>query len=221
MMLERVIARLDIRPLKAREERMIETLEDVKTDIAQRLAEGAANRKSPMHSPVVASADADVRVMVLRAFDEEAWTLRFHTDARSPKAEAFGGCDNDTGGPVGILLYDFAAKTQIRVRGVARVESKSALAQEAWEASTTFARRCYLAVDAPGAVSDSAISGLPEWAEGLQPSEEQVAPARENFAVLLVEITQIDWLYLANTGHRRAQFERDAGGDWTGKWVVP
>jgi 3-hydroxyisobutyrate dehydrogenase len=55
-------------------------------------------------------------------------------------------------------------------------------------------------VDAPGAVSERAISGLPDWAEGLQPSDEQVAPARENFAIVLAETVQIDWLYLADTG---------------------
>ena len=64
---------------------MIETLDAVRTDSIRRLTEGANSRHSPMHTPVVATADADARVMVLRAFDERDWTLRFHTDARSPK----------------------------------------------------------------------------------------------------------------------------------------
>ena len=64
---------------------MYDTLDEVRTDIAARLSAGANDRRSAMHSPVVATADADARVMVLRAFDADSWLLRFHTDARSPK----------------------------------------------------------------------------------------------------------------------------------------
>ena len=58
--------------------------------------------------------------------------------------------------------------------------------------------------------------------EGIRPSEEQLLPARENFAVLLIEPTSLDWLYLAHDGHRRAQFARAMPGqDWQGTWVIP
>ena len=195
---------------------MIETLQDVLTDITKRLIEGASDRKVPMHTPVVGTADSHLRVMVLREFDSENWNLRFHTDARSPKVAAIA-----TEPATSVLLYDPAAKVQIRARGVGRVETDTPAADAAWEASTNFARRCYLAEDAPGAVSDRGVSGLPEWAEGIQPTEEQVAPARENFAIVLIELTSLDWLYLANSGHRRAQFTREVGGKWDGRWVVP
>ena len=88
-----------------------------------------------------------------------------------------------------------------------------------WQQSTTFARRCYLAQQAPGTPLPGPASGLPAWAEGLQPSEDQVAPARPNFAVLWVGVTAIDWLHLANSGHRRARFS--AADGWVGAWVAP
>jgi 3-hydroxyisobutyrate dehydrogenase len=193
---------------------MFETFDDIRADIAGRLVQGACDRKSAMHTPVVATTDADARVMVLRAFDADRWMLRFHTDARSPKCLVIG-----SGAPVGVLAYDREAKIQLRVRGQGRVETDTALVQQAWEESTNFAKRCYLG-DGPGAASGAPTSGLPEWAEGIQPTDEQIMPARENFAILLIELHHLDWFYLANSGHIRAQFAR-LDDDWEGRWVAP
>lgn len=193
---------------------MLERLDQIHTDIAQRLARAARDRKCPMHTPVVATADADARVMVLRAFDSSAWTLRFHTDARSPKCAAIG-----SGAPVGVVLYDPPGKLQIRARGIGRIETDTPLVAQAWEESTHFARRCYLG-DGPGAISDAPTSGLPAEVEGIEPDELQLLPARANFAVLLVELDSLDWFHLAHTGHMRAQFSR-MGDGWEGRWVAP
>jgi len=182
-------------------------------DTRTRLQNAGTSRRSPMHTPVVATSDADLRVMVLRAFNAERMQLRFHTDARAPKAERIG-----EGATLGVLFYDKEAGVQIRCRGTGRVESAGAAADAAWAASSAFARRCYLG-DAPGTLSPEPSSGLPEWAEGQQPTEEQLAPARANFAVLLVEIDEVDWYRLAHTGHRRALFRREDG--WTGQWLTP
>ena len=76
---------------------MFDTLDAIRKDIADRLRRGASDRRSAFHCPVVATADADVRVMVLRDYDEEGRTLRFHTDARAPKVAAIG-----EGAPVGV-----------------------------------------------------------------------------------------------------------------------
>jgi pyridoxamine 5'-phosphate oxidase len=141
--------------------------------------------------------------------------LRFHTDTRSPKVAAIAADPAMT-----VLLYDPEAKVQIRARGIGRVETSGGLADAAWAQSTPFAKRCYLAENAPSADSDAAVSGLPEWVEGITPTEEQVAPGRENFAIVLVEVSSFDWLYLASTGHRRARFEFD-GIQVSSTWLVP
>ena len=161
---------------------MFNSFDSILADIARRLEKGTNNRKVPMHSPVIATADADARVMILRAFDSAEWTLRLHTDARSPKCEVVAD-----GAPVGALFYDQLAKVQIRARGTGRIEYDTPLADAAWAESTNFAKRCYLG-DGPGAVSELATSGLPDWAEGIQPTDEQVAPGRENFAILMIEL---------------------------------
>jgi hypothetical protein len=212
---ERRVPRLDeqaARPIGAGA--MLERLDDVLRDCATRLIRAARDRKSPMHTPVIVTGDIDARVMVLRAFDATQWRLRLHTDMRAPKVAAIAADPR-----VAALFYDKGAKVQLRVRGCARIESKGPLVDAAWAASTNFARRCYLG-DAPGASSPLPTSGLPPEFEGVEPDVAQLVPARENFAVLLVDLTAIDWLYLAHTGHVRAQFAK-AGESWQGRWAAP
>ena len=168
-----------------------------------------------MHVPAVVSSDVDARGMVLREFDSAAWTLRFHTDTRAPKVAAI-----EADPRMAVLFYDKGAKLQIRVRGTGAILRDEPVTQEAWDNGTNFARRCYLG-DGPGMASDMPISGLPAEFEGVEPTDEQLVPARENFAVLLITLQELDWLYLAHTGHLRAQFSRGADGKWEGRWVSP
>ncbi|MCL4673958.1 MAG: flavin-binding protein [Sphingomonadaceae bacterium] len=189
---------------------MFDTLTDIWTDIDARLSRAALDRTSPMHTPVVATADADVRIMVLRSYDSATQSLRFHTDARAPKAHLIGD-----GAPVGVLFYDKAAKVQIRCKGTGRIEQYGPTADAAWADSNRFARRCYLGAG-PGASSSEPSSGLPPAFEGVEPNDDDLLPARENFAVLHITLQSVDWFHLAHTGHRRAIFE---GGE--GRWVAP
>lgn len=193
---------------------MPETLETIRADIDRRLAQAAEDRRCAMHTPVVATADADARVMVLRAFDPATMALRFHTDARAPKARIIGA-----GAPVGVLFYDRDAKLQIRTRGTGRIETAGPLTEAAWAQSTNFARRCYLGAG-PGSEADGPSSGLPPEFEGMEPDDAQLLPARENFALLRVTLDELDWFTLAHTGHRRARFDRTANG-WQARWVTP
>ncbi|WP_373474081.1 pyridoxamine 5'-phosphate oxidase family protein [Sphingorhabdus lacus] len=182
---------------------------------------GANKRTSPAHTPVVGSVNASglaqLRVMVLREADRTLRRLRFHTDSRSPKV---GDLKNNN--RVSILMYDAAEKLQLRLFGTARLESNGDSVDAAWIESTTFARRCYLAESAPGLVSNAPTSGLPAWIEGKQPSEMQLTEARANFAILWCDITELEWLYLANSGHRRARWTWDeAQQTWSGRWLIP
>ncbi len=193
---------------------MFEQLEDVRVDCTNRLIRAAKDRKSPMHTPVIVTGDVDARVMVLRAFDSRVWTLRLHTDLRSPKAQVIAADPR-----MAVLFYDKGAKIQIRARGEGQILTTGPQVDAAWAASTNFARRCYLG-DGPGTASDVPTSGLPVEFEGVEPDDEQIIPARENFALLMITLTVFDWLYLAHTGHVRAQFTR-AGDEWQGRWVSP
>ncbi|MEM1196303.1 MAG: pyridoxamine 5'-phosphate oxidase family protein [Pseudomonadota bacterium] len=194
---------------------MFDQLDDVRADLSNRLIRAARDRKSPMHTPAVVTSDIDARTMVLREFDSQAYTLRFHTDTRAPKVAPI-----EADPRVGVLFYDKGAKIQIRARGTARLARDEPIADTAWSNGTNFARRCYMG-DGPGASSPVPTSGLPPELEGVEPSDDQLAAARPNFAVLLITLSALDWLYLAHTGHVRACFGREPDGQWQGRWVAP
>lgn len=184
------------------------------------ISAGVQDRRSPAHHPVIASVDSSgipqQRVMILRDVDWPKRALRFHTDSRSSKVSQIAA-----GPATSVLIYDEPAKVQLRLTGTAHVET-GVIADLSWQSSTTFARRCYMAESTPGATSEQPTSGLPEWIEGKQPDESQLIDARMNFAVMVVTIENIEWLYLANAGHRRATWGWDeAELKWSGRWLVP
>jgi hypothetical protein len=195
---------------------MDEALSDALNTAWRLLVRAAADRRSPMHTPVVATIAGgapDARVMVLRAADRAAAMLRFHTDARSPKCAAMEGA------PVMVLAYHPGEAIQLRIAGTARIDRDSPLVDAIWAQATPFARRCYLVEAAPGTRLAAAGSGLPAWVEGRKPTVDELVPARDNFAVVQIDITRIDWLHLAQAGHARAVFCAHDG--WAGEWCVP
>jgi hypothetical protein len=185
------------------------------------IAAGVTNRKSPSHMPAVGTVDSSglpqLRIMILRHVSRDRRTLRFHTDSRSIKANQLR-----QNSATSVLFYDPAAKVQIRLSGQTHFTASGDMADTAWSTSTPFARRCYMAEAAPGTPVAHPSSGLPGWIEGRQPEEAQLADYRGNFAALLVEIETIEWLYLANAGHRRARWQWDAAQNaWAGSWLIP
>lgn len=183
------------------------------------LERGASDRQQASHTPSVATVDDQghphQRIMVLRECDWNARLLRFHTDSRSPKCTEIG-----PGASVSVLVYDFKAKTQLRISGMGWIETDSERAINAWQESTNFAKRCYLAEQGPSTPVDGPTSGLPSTVEGRQPDEDELVPARENFAILLAEMRAIDWFHLNQEGHRRARYEW-TGSEWKGQWLIP
>ncbi len=153
--------------------------------------------------------------MVLRDVDMVAGILRFHTDRRSPKA-----LQTSADGPFSILHYDSVAKVQLRLQGTGRVETGGATADAAWAASVPSSRRAYLGAT-PSQSSDAPTSGLDPDLENRVPSLAETAAGRDNFAIILVTLTHMDWLYLAHDGHRRAGFIRQPQSDWQGHWLTP
>ena len=195
------------------------TLDAVLADIWMRLVRGGADRRSAFHTPVVASLDAggmpQQRVMVLRKCIEADATMRFHTDLRSAKVSEIGDSAR-----VSVLGYDAAAKIQIRAGGRAIVSDAGEVADAAWVASSPSSRRCYLTRYAPGSSTDKPISGLPASLESRVPVRSETEAGRANFAVLMITLDALEWLYLAHDGHVRARFVQEEGA-WKGQWLIP
>ncbi|MCA3380140.1 MAG: pyridoxamine 5'-phosphate oxidase family protein, partial [Roseomonas sp.] len=115
------------------------------------LADAVPNRRSPFHTPTLASLDdagaPSLRTVVLRGFDAGSRRLRFHTDRRSDKAR---GMARDP--RVMMHFYDAALHIQLRVVGQAALHLDDAVADAAWAASRSSSRMCYAAPDASGAI---------------------------------------------------------------------
>lgn len=160
------------------------------------LAEGAADRRAAFHQVQVASVARDgrpeVRTVVLRKVDCSARCLGFHTDVRSAKFAALTACPD-----VELHAYDHAAKVQVRARGRAVLHHCDATTAALWAAMRTHARAVYAQPPAPGTAL-----GAPGGAGG-PPLDDAAAFA--NFVLVDVRLAEVEWVYLAATGHRRAR----------------
>lgn len=196
------------------------SLEDIERLSWRLLYHGALMSRNPMHYMGVASygeAGINLRTVVLRHADPEARILRFHTDVRSGKWS-----DLQADPRVSLLLYDNPEKTQLRLTGIAFLHTDDALAEEAWEKTALYSRRCYLSVEAPSASSEIPTSGLPESFIDANPSIGESTLGRKNFGVVLIQVQSLDWLNLNAHGHRRAKFTYDDSGTLNGStWLVP
>ncbi|MBY0335496.1 MAG: pyridoxamine 5'-phosphate oxidase family protein [Acetobacteraceae bacterium] len=172
------------------------------------LARGVADRRSPFHTPALATIGADgapeARTLVLRGFDPATRTVRLHTDVRAPKWAQLAADPR-----CALHLYDPGAQVQIRLRCVATRHDADAVAEAAWTASRSFSRLCYAVEPGPA---------TPVPAPAAAPREE--ANGRAHFGALVLRFDALEWLWLAHGGHRRARFAWGADG-LEATWLVP
>jgi len=197
---------------------MPNSIEQILAEITGLWSGAARNRRSPFHTPIVCTVKETSpapRIMVLRAASDDGISFQFHTDSRSPKTAEIG-----TKGPVAVLGYDPDLRIQLTVRGIGRIDSAGTYAESAWQGSALSSRRCYLAAHPPGTPVTSPISGLPDHLLDRSPTEIESQDGRANFAVLLIEALELEWLKLTSCGNKRALFRRD-GDQWAGQWITP
>ncbi|MEM8853832.1 MAG: pyridoxamine 5'-phosphate oxidase family protein [Pseudomonadota bacterium] len=175
------------------------------------MVDAVPNRRAAFHQVTVANLGADgeaeARTVVLRGADRAARTVRFHTDRRSGKFAALSAHPRAS-----VHLYDHDAKVQIRLRGTAALHTGDALAEGLWSTMRDMSKVCYRQPVGPGApiaAPDGAMDG------GLLADADGFA----NFVAVVVHIHQLEWLYLAAKGHRRALL--DYGGDTPPRWLAP
>lgn len=187
-----------------------QSLDDVRTDAFRRLSRGVADRRSPFRTPTLATLGRDgcprLRTVVLRAFDPAARRITVHSDLRAAKiAEIGADCR------VALHVWDDGAQVQVRLDGIASVQSGAAARGE-WDRLHSGSRASYRVRPTPGTVLAD-----PAAADADQVDEES---AFKHFAVIAVSVTGLEWLHLARDGHRRAAFAwTDAG--MRADWLVP
>jgi general stress protein 26 len=148
------------------------------------------------------------RVLALRGVDAAARRFVFHAYARSYKVRDVAGEER-----VAVLFFDRDDAVQARFDGTAKLHHADPVAAAAWR-DVSGLRRAACAVEAePGAPLDDALPFA------VLPAADEAA-AFTNFAVIVVEVDAIDWLWLGPQDMRRARFAW-TGARWSSSWVVP
>jgi pyridoxine/pyridoxamine 5'-phosphate oxidase len=182
--------------------------------------------QSTLRSPTLASVDdaglPQQRTLVLRGVTgvaEGAPRLRFHTDVRAPKVEQLRRRP-----ALSVLAYDKRLKLQLRIDGTAVIRTLAegdALAEYAWASSAPISRRCYFIADPPSATSSP--PRLDEMASDLRAVRtEDPELASPHFAVIDIEVTSCELLYLKMGGNKRMRASGySENAPPTLEWLVP
>ena len=187
-----------------------DSLENALTEAWHLLELGTTDRRSAFHAPVVTNIDLQsnpsARTMILRNVDRNSRTLAFHSDIRSAKIAQWRA------GPAAcVIAYDANNKIQLRLMGVVTVHADDEVANRAWQDSRAMSRLTYCVDDAPGTEIITPMT-LPapklDIVNDVSDQEADQVPdlGRENFCVVTVHVTSIEWVYLAAQGNRRALF---------------
>ncbi|MCS3903469.1 hypothetical protein J2T55_001490 [Methylohalomonas lacus] len=179
----------------------------------QQLARAVADRRHGFRVIQLATTAADgtprVRSVVLRAVT--AGQLQFHTDSRSAKLTEIAAQPR-----VALHAYDARDKLQLRLLGSASRHDQDDRRAAAWAATQEMSRVCYRIQPAPG----TPIANPHAVTHAMPQADPD--PGYRNFTVVSVTVDRLEWLYLAAAGHRRARWQRCAGGDdWSGHWLAP
>ena len=171
-------------------------------DIKKNLMRAVKDRKHTFHTPVFCNIDdqnsIESRVVVLREFDSQNMVLNFHTDFRSPKVSSLKKNNNSL-----FVFYDQKLKIQLRIKTISSINNQNTIAEEMWEGIQLISRKCYLTEKTPSSVTTLPEDGINESLKGREPTLEESEKGYKNFTVIQNQIQQIDWLYLAASGHRR------------------
>lgn len=177
------------------------------------LARGVVDRRSPMHHPTIGTTGPDgaprLRTVILRGVDTAQRELRFHTDQRSPKVVELRGCPR-----IALHAYDPGGKIQIRVEGTASLHTDDAVADLAWQKSRAMSRVVYSAQPAPG-------TAIAEPGAFTLAAEDASEEGRAHFTLVRIAVANLEWLYLAHSGHRRARFEFSPDRGVMAQWLAP
>lgn len=187
--------------------------EAIWSDTWSRLEQAVASARHPFHLGVFATVRdgaPEQRTVVLRGVNKDRRRITFHTDVRSPKAQ-----DLAEPGPASWLFYDAPSRLQLRLRGTAQLHHEDGEVDRRWQNSRPQSQACYLHVAGPGTLLDAPLDYLPAKAELPQTTQ-----GRRHFAIVVTEITSLEWLNLHHAGHRRLHFAiEDHGLDST--WLAP
>jgi len=193
-----------------------ENFVEIEKKIWSLLDDAVTNRASPFRIPVFICGnqnDFDGRIVVLRKSDQSNKLLQFHSDIRSDKIKRLKDNNNAS-----LLFYDKEEKIQVRMKVQCTVNHQNELTEKSWLKTGHMSRKCYLVDSGPGTTSPTPTSGLKPELDNFKFTVEQSEGGYKNFTVIQCKIKNIEWLYLAAKGHRRAKFDLINQKE---KWLIP
>jgi len=196
-----------------------ENTNEIFEDIKRNLTRGVKDRKHTFHTPVFCNIDdeniIESRVVVLRQFNSPNMVLNFHTDFRSPKIFSLQQNNNSL-----FVFYDHKLKIQLRIKTTSTINNQNKVTEEIWEKTKLFSRKCYLTEKAPSSYTSLPEDGINENLGGREPTLKESEKGYKNFTVVQNQIQQIDWLYLAASGHRRLKIILEKKIP-SFQWIIP
>ena len=188
-------------------------------NIKNLLTIGVEDRKHTFHTPIFSNNNNDMtnsRVVVLRNFKHNKMTLIFNTDYRSPKI-----IELKKNNKTSFVFYDTKIKIQLRIKTLTKIHYNNDVTLEAWEKTRLFSRKCYLTEKAPSSPTNIPEDGISEHLKGINPEQKESENGYKNFSVIENFIQEIDWLYLAASGHRRLKILVNNKNEFTFEWIIP
>jgi hypothetical protein len=176
-------------------------LADLQRHIWTQLQRAVHDKFHEWRTPVLATVDADgapqVRTVILRQVDVSSHQLTFFTDSRAPKVSQLLAQPRAS-----LLFWSNRLSWQLRVQAQVSVLLEGSKVDSAWDSlAQSPAAPDYLSVHAPG----TAV-----------PTGNAAAGTIPHLAILVADVSDIDWLELGRSGHRRAQLRGHEA-----QWLVP
>jgi len=193
-----------------------EDLTEIKKKIWSLFDDAVEYRSSSFRLPVFIcgdQSDFDGRIVVLRKSDQSNNLVQFHSDIRSDKIAKLKKNKN-----AAMLFYNKEDKIQIRLKIECTINHINEITKESWLKTGHMSRKCYLLDSGPGTESPTPTSGLKPELDNFEFTIEQSEEGYKNFIVIQCKIKNIEWLYLAAKGHRRAKFNLETNKN---TWLVP
>ena len=193
-----------------------EDFKEIKKKIWIMLDDAVSNRNSPFRIPIFICGshnEFDGRIVVLRKSDQSNNLLQYHSDIRSGKITKLKSNKNAS-----MLFYDKDEKIQVRLKVECTVNHNNEITKESWLKTGHISRKCYLVDNGPGTKSTTPTSGLKPELDNFKFTMEESEAGYKNFTVIQCKVKNIEWLYLAAKGHRRAKFDLETNKD---TWLIP
>ena len=193
-----------------------EDFTNIKSKIWSMLDSAIKDRSSPFRIPIFICGnqdDFDGRIVVLRKSDQPNNLIQYHSDIRSNKIAKLKSNKNAS-----MLFYDKEEKIQVRLKVDCTINHDNEITKESWLKTGHMSRKCYLVDNGPGTESPTPTSGLRPELDNFEFTMEQSEVGYENFTVIQCKIKNMEWLYLAAKGHRRAKFDLENNKE---HWLIP